>query len=94
MIILNLFIIFLVGAGCSHFKGRGNFFNFSTVKRSFLGVGDGGYDFFYDKVCVYVKGGFDLGSGSTKFRVAKVDVCRGKILKVFLDQSVLVAYKE
>ncbi|MBE8222169.1 MAG: hypothetical protein HAW60_05520 [Bdellovibrionales bacterium] len=101
MIILNLFIIFWVGVGCSHFKGRGNFFNFSKVKRSFLGVGDkilvvgdGGYDFFYDKVCVYVKGGFDLGSGSTKFRVAKVDVCRGKILKVFLDQSVLVAYKE
>ncbi|MFC1522151.1 Ppx/GppA phosphatase family protein [Elusimicrobiota bacterium] len=37
---------------------------------------------------------FDVGSGSTKMKVADVDICAGRIIAVLLDDSRKVDYKE
>ena len=44
--------------------------------------------------CVKIKAAFDLGSGSTKMKVGRVNVCRQKIEKILLEASLPVKYKE
>ncbi len=46
------------------------------------------------KNCQEVRLGFDIGSGSTKMMVAKVDHCHKKILEVLLNESRAVSYNE
>lgn len=46
------------------------------------------------KNCQEIRGGFDVGSGSTKTLVAKIDVCQKKILEVLYSDSKPVAYNE
>lgn len=48
----------------------------------------------YADDCVKTKAAFDIGSGATKLKVARVDVCLQKIKEVLLDTSEPVAYKE
>lgn len=49
---------------------------------------------FADDHCVQVRAAFDVGSGTTKMKVAKVDVCKKKILKMLIDRQKPVPYKE
>lgn len=44
--------------------------------------------------CREVRMGLDIGSGSTKMMVAKVDYCKNKILEVLYKESHPVAYNE
>ena len=44
--------------------------------------------------CLITKAAFDVGSGSTKLKVAKVDRCQKKILKILLEEQRSVPYKE
>jgi len=44
--------------------------------------------------CVFTRAAFDVGSGTTRMKVALVNVCNNKILKVFLKQEIPVKYKE
>ncbi len=45
------------------------------------------------KNCVSVRAAFDVGSGSTKLKVARVDTCRQLIMKYLYDASRKVDYK-
>jgi exopolyphosphatase/guanosine-5'-triphosphate,3'-diphosphate pyrophosphatase len=47
-----------------------------------------------EKQCVEVRASFDVGSGSTKLKVAKVNTCLQKITAVLYQQSRKVIYKE
>lgn len=42
--------------------------------------------------CVRIRGAFDVGSGSTKVKVARVDFCKQKILDVFYEDSIALSY--
>jgi exopolyphosphatase/guanosine-5'-triphosphate,3'-diphosphate pyrophosphatase len=44
--------------------------------------------------CLTTRAAFDIGSGSTKMKVAQVDTCKQKIIKMLIDHSVPVAYKQ
>lgn len=44
--------------------------------------------------CITVKAAFDIGSGSTKIKVARINTCKGKILKYLLEKQLQVSYKE
>ncbi len=44
--------------------------------------------------CLITKAGFDIGSGSTKMKVALVDKCNRKIIKMLIDTSEYVGYKK
>lgn len=44
--------------------------------------------------CIVTRAGFDIGSGTTKIKVAKVNSCEQRILEVLLDTSLPVAYKD
>jgi len=44
--------------------------------------------------CEDVRAAMDVGSGSTKIKVAVVDTCRLKILKVIKEDHVAIAFKE
>lgn len=44
--------------------------------------------------CLKTKVAFDIGSGATKMKVAKVDVCVQKIKEILLDTSLPVEYKD
>ena len=44
--------------------------------------------------CLITKAAFDVGSGSTKVKVARVDRCRKEILQVLLEDQRPVPYKE
>jgi len=44
--------------------------------------------------CIQTKAAFDIGSGNTKLKVAKVDICKSKIIEVLLEESQKVEYKE
>lgn len=46
------------------------------------------------KNCQETRMGLDVGSGSTKVMVAKVDFCQGKVLEVLLNESKPVSYNE
>jgi exopolyphosphatase/guanosine-5'-triphosphate,3'-diphosphate pyrophosphatase len=48
----------------------------------------------YAKDCLEVRTGFDIGSGSTKMMVAKVDTCKLKIIEVLLTENRAVQYNE
>lgn len=48
----------------------------------------------FAKNCQEVRMGFDIGSGSTKMLVAKVDFCKKKILQVLHSESHSVSYNE
>lgn len=43
--------------------------------------------------CQSVRAAFDIGSGSIKIKVAKVDTCKRKILKILLTDSLPVGHK-
>jgi exopolyphosphatase / guanosine-5'-triphosphate,3'-diphosphate pyrophosphatase len=47
-----------------------------------------------DPSCLRTRAAFDIGSGSTKMVVAKVDICQQMILNVLLRDSRKVGYKE
>lgn len=47
-----------------------------------------------DKNCLKTKAAFDIGSGATKLKVARVDTCLQKIKKVLVDTSLAVPYKD
>lgn len=44
--------------------------------------------------CVVKRGSFDIGSGSTKVLVAKVDVCKKKIIEKIYEKSYPLKFKE
>ena len=44
--------------------------------------------------CVEWRGAFDLGSGSIKMKVAKVDACRGRLLEVIGAKQVVRAHRD
>lgn len=44
--------------------------------------------------CVAVRAAYDVGSSTTKVKVARVDVCQDRILEVLLEESESVAYQE
>lgn len=46
------------------------------------------------KNCQEVRMGLDIGSGSTKMMVAKVDFCKNKVLEVLHNESQAVQYNE
>ena len=43
--------------------------------------------------CLKVRAAFDVGSGTTKMKVAKVNVCEQKIVEMLLEKDIPVAYK-
>ena len=42
--------------------------------------------------CIKVRAALDIGSGTTKIKVAKVDLCTQKILEIYYKQSKAVTY--
>lgn len=44
--------------------------------------------------CEVTRAAIDIGSGSTRLKVAKVDRCKSKVLKVLLEREEKVDYKE
>ncbi len=48
----------------------------------------------FAKNCEEIRMGFDIGSGSTKMMVAKIDYCKNKILEVLHQDSRPVAFNE
>lgn len=44
--------------------------------------------------CIKNRAAFDIGSGSTKIKVAKVDTCRQVIIKMLEDQHLGVSYQD
>jgi exopolyphosphatase/guanosine-5'-triphosphate,3'-diphosphate pyrophosphatase len=44
--------------------------------------------------CQEVRGAMDVGSGSTKIKIALVDTCETKILKVLAEDQIAIAFKE
>lgn len=43
--------------------------------------------------CLVVRAAYDVGSSSTKVKVARVDPCSGRIVEVLLDEAVRVDYQ-
>lgn len=48
----------------------------------------------YANDCIQTSAAFDIGSGTTKMKVAKVDICKHKILKILLESHRSVGYKQ
>ena len=46
------------------------------------------------KSCLVKRAAFDIGSGSTKMTLAKVDTCTNKIVEVFFEDQAAVSYKQ
>ena len=44
--------------------------------------------------CIKTRAAFDIGSGTTKMKVAEVDICNQKIVKMLLQKNIPVGYKE
>jgi exopolyphosphatase/guanosine-5'-triphosphate,3'-diphosphate pyrophosphatase len=44
--------------------------------------------------CIKIRAAFDIGSGSTKMKVAKVDTCTQKIISILYENSLPVFYKQ
>lgn len=44
--------------------------------------------------CQEVRGAMDVGSGSTKIKIAVIDTCKLKILKVIAEDQVAIAFKD
>lgn len=44
--------------------------------------------------CIEVQAAFDIGSGTTKMKVAEVDVCKQSIIKMLLEKDAKVEFKE
>ncbi|SME93382.1 Ppx/GppA phosphatase family protein [Pseudobacteriovorax antillogorgiicola] len=44
--------------------------------------------------CIETRGAFDIGSRRTKFQLAQVDICKGEIRKVLIDESTSVPYAD
>ena len=44
--------------------------------------------------CVSTRAAFDIGSGSTKMKVARVDTCKQLLLEVLLEKETVIAFKE
>ena len=41
--------------------------------------------------CIFTRAAFDVGSGTTRMKVAKVDVCKNTILKVLLKKEMRIS---
>src|SRR5689334_15545350 len=46
------------------------------------------------KICEVVRGTFDVGSASTRMKVAQVDRCKNKVLKILLEREEKIGFKE
>lgn len=46
------------------------------------------------KSCLVKRAAFDIGSGSTKMTLAKVNTCESKIVEVFFEDQAAVGYKQ
>lgn len=44
--------------------------------------------------CIKVRTAFDIGSGTTKMKVGKIDTCKQKVMSILYENSVPVAYKQ
>lgn len=44
--------------------------------------------------CIKVRTAFDIGSGTTKMKVGKIDTCKQKVLSILYENSIPVAYKQ
>jgi exopolyphosphatase/guanosine-5'-triphosphate,3'-diphosphate pyrophosphatase len=44
--------------------------------------------------CIEIRAAFDIGSGATRMKVAEVDICKQKIVKVLLEMEQPVEYKQ
>lgn len=44
--------------------------------------------------CIVKRAAFDIGSGSTKMTLAKVNTCENKIIEIFFEDQSAVAYKQ
>jgi len=49
---------------------------------------------FSNKQCIVTRAAFDIGSGSTKMTVAKVDSCEGKLIEILFEDQSAVPYKQ
>jgi exopolyphosphatase/guanosine-5'-triphosphate,3'-diphosphate pyrophosphatase len=49
---------------------------------------------FSTKQCVINRAAFDIGSGSTKMTIAKVDTCQNKIVEILFEDQSSVSYKQ
>lgn len=88
MFLKNSFLFFLISTHCTYLPFTiPKKFNFKAHSKNL-------YQKSYNRFCIYTKAALDIGSGSTKLKVAKVDQCRSKILKIFLDKQVAVKYKK
>lgn len=47
-----------------------------------------------NKECMIIRAAFDIGSGTTKLKVAKVNLCQNKIVEILLDSNKAVSYKK
>jgi exopolyphosphatase/guanosine-5'-triphosphate,3'-diphosphate pyrophosphatase len=46
------------------------------------------------KLCEITRAAFDIGSGSTRLKVAKVDKCKSKVLETYLEREEKIDFKE
>ena len=44
--------------------------------------------------CLETRGAIDIGSRRTKFKLAQIDICKDRILKVYLHYTRSIAYAE
>lgn len=44
--------------------------------------------------CIQTNAAFDIGSGTTKMKIAKVDICKHKIIKILFESNRSVEYKQ
>lgn len=44
--------------------------------------------------CIKVRTAFDIGSGTTKMKVGKVDTCKQKVISILFEKSLPVSYKQ
>jgi exopolyphosphatase/guanosine-5'-triphosphate,3'-diphosphate pyrophosphatase len=44
--------------------------------------------------CIKTRAAFDIGSGTTKLKVAKVDICKQKIIKLLFESNRAIEYKQ
>lgn len=70
------------------------FFRLFKISVLALALGSVGSALGESGECLKVKAAFDIGSGATKMKVARVDTCLQKIDKILYDSHEAVKYKE
>lgn len=48
----------------------------------------------FSSECIVNRAALDIGSGTTKLKVAKLDICKSQILKILLESNRAVGYKQ